>query len=109
MLELSHKVFDRHPGLLQDAVQRPDSQLAVQRDDTSDRAVRRLLLQDDVTSPLADLLKSQPLQSADCRGAGYAGSTTGTRGQPSHCFWSSKKAWEGRPRRLGKMGGLGTL
>jgi hypothetical protein len=37
------------------------------------------------------------------------GSTTGNRGQPSHCFWSSRKAWEGRPRRLGKMGGLGTL
>ena len=36
-------------------------------------------------------------------------STTGNRGQPSHSFWSSKKAWEGRPRRLGKIGGLGTL
>lgn len=40
---------------------------------------------------------------------GQEGSTTGNRGQPSHCFWSSRKAWEGRPRRLGKMGGLGTL
>jgi len=45
----------------------------------------------------------------DQNGGETAGSTTGNRGQPSHCFWSSRKAWEGRPRRLGKMGGLGTL
>ena len=62
-----------------------------------------------VRSYKADPVPKDVIETLIDAGNWAPGSTTGKRGQPSHCFWSSKKAWEGRPRRFGKIGSLGTL